>query len=209
MEHNHAFWLLEHLAFFQDKPRSGIASVHFHHFLHQVGRVLHRFSPLWKLALCSVYNDIYIYTFQSVRFIRLFRASFVKKWRYTEIRRGKLNKSEGNCNFNPLLRSRSGIPLWHFHWEIWKIQKGPYLGCHKHEQPSSERVYESRNHTVPWCSMAWNDYWLHHITSDYCIWWLAMTCTCFILTEPSSLHLVGVCEFQQEAPWDTKQTRSN
>lgn len=33
-----------------------------------------------------------------------------------------------------------------------------------------------------------------------------MTCTCFILTEPSSLHLVGVCEFQQEAPWDTNET---
>ena len=33
-----------------------------------------------------------------------------------------------------------------------------------------------------------------------------MTCTCLILTGPSSLHLVGVCEFQQEAPWDANET---
>ena len=170
------------------------------HFLHQFGNCT-VFLLLKACTLFSIQCYIHSNLFNLSGCSKVFRASFVRK---SEAWQPYLQESSTNPRATAIsiLFSTQGrswnsslaLPL-----RIWKIQKGPNLDCHKHEQPSTSvrmKAEATGLHGL-------NDYWL---TADY--YWLlyTVTCTCFILTEPSSLHLAGVCEFQQEAPWDPIET---
>lgn len=175
MEHNHAFWLLEHLAFFQDKPRSGIASVHFHHFLHQVGRVLHGFSPLWKLALCSVYNDIYIpicSIYQVVQSQLCRKSDAIQKY---------VEESWTNLKATAIsiLFSAQGLefPFGTFTEKYERFRKARTLAVTSTSnlhQRGCMKAETTQFHDVPWLEMTTDYIILHLITVYDDLQWLAL-----------------------------------
>lgn len=132
-------------------------------------------TPIWELYGFSPAESLHfvqytmLYTFQSVQFIRLFKSVqsqlCKKKWSLTAISTGKFNKSEGNCNFNPLFHSRSLLEfLFGTSAKNMKDSERPEPWLSQARATFNISAHESRSHRAPWLEWLLTDCWLLLIT---------------------------------------------